>query len=163
MGQPSTDDAALMLSSPFLWPFAAAKNWASLFNLAPQSLTQPINPGWTLGNVINVTENNSRAPDTEREIVSRHSYGRQLGRIMEALLVVLDNGAVDKRKLSAADQQRVADLRALAHDIDELKSREAIKRVERIVADLAYLQDRHPKVYARAQQLLKTGGTASTR
>ncbi|WP_372528862.1 hypothetical protein [Piscinibacter sp.] len=158
MDQTSTDDTTAMLSSPFLWPFAAARNWASLFNLAPQTLTQPINPGWTLGNVINVTENNSSAPDTEREIVSRHSYGRQLGRIMEVLLVVLDSGAVDKRKLSAADQQRVSNLRALAHDIDELKSREAIKRVERIVTDLAYLKDRHPKVYARAQQLLEQGG-----
>ncbi|HJW11681.1 MAG TPA: hypothetical protein VJ598_07840 [Albitalea sp.] len=158
MDQPSTDDASAMLASPLLWPFAAARNWASLFNLAPQTLTQPINPGWTLGNVINVTENNSSAPATEREIVSRHSYGRQLGRIMDVLAVLLDSGALDARKLSAADRKRVSDFRALAHDIDEMKSREAIKRVERIVGDLAYLKDRHPKVYARAKALLEQGG-----
>ena len=81
----STDTADTLLASPFLWPLAAARSWSSLMNLAPQFLSQPINPGWTLGSVINITENNSSAPDTEREVLSHHSYGRQLGRIIDAL------------------------------------------------------------------------------
>ena len=46
---------------------------------------QPINPGWTFGNLISVTEQNSSAPDTERAIVSVESYGRQLGHVIDAL------------------------------------------------------------------------------
>jgi hypothetical protein len=51
------------------WP------WPSFF-FDPRAQTssvdfdQPINPGWTFGNLISVTEQNSSAPDTEREIVA---------------------------------------------------------------------------------------------
>jgi hypothetical protein len=51
-------------------------------SLAPQVLTQPILPGWLAGNNINVTEENSSSPETEREIVAKYSYGRQLGRVI---------------------------------------------------------------------------------
>jgi hypothetical protein len=56
---------------------------------APRNLVQPILPGWVFGSVTNVTEQNSSAPDTEREIVAGQSYGRQLGRVMDALAVLI--------------------------------------------------------------------------
>ena len=61
-------------------------------HLVPQTLVQPILPGWTL----NVNAFNSSAPQTEAEIVQRHSYGRQLGRIAEALAALLDDRDPDK-------------------------------------------------------------------
>jgi hypothetical protein len=50
---------------------------------------QPINPGWAFGNVVNVTEQNSSAPGTERDIVASISYGKQLGRITDALAALI--------------------------------------------------------------------------
>ena len=51
----------------------------------PGTLVQPILPGWTL----NLNSNNSTAPRTEVDIVAKHSYGRQIGRISDALRVLL--------------------------------------------------------------------------
>jgi hypothetical protein len=45
--------------------------WTNLW-LAPMKLTQPILVGWTVTN----NNNNSSAPETEGEVVQRHSYGR---------------------------------------------------------------------------------------
>jgi hypothetical protein len=39
--------------------------WSPLMALAPNSLTQPINQGWSFGS-ISITTNNSRAPGVER-------------------------------------------------------------------------------------------------
>src|SRR4051812_6889679 len=48
--------------------------WQAIWRGTPESLTQPILPGWTF----NINSNNSSAPETEVEVVARHSYGRQL-------------------------------------------------------------------------------------
>ena len=55
------------------------------YSATPQKLNQPILPGWTFGNIISVSERNSSSPDTERRIVDQHSYGRQLGHLMDAM------------------------------------------------------------------------------
>jgi hypothetical protein len=39
--------------------------------------------------VTNITEQNSSASDTEREIIAAQSYGRQRGRIMDAVAVLV--------------------------------------------------------------------------
>ena len=60
------NDLSRQSTSPTLpfWPFP------SLFGpAAPQNLNQPINPGWSFGNFI-VNEQNSTAPDSERDIVA---------------------------------------------------------------------------------------------
>lgn len=51
-------------SKPMTWPWASfMENFSNPFgSFAPSSLTQPINPGWSFGNVISVTEQNSSAP-----------------------------------------------------------------------------------------------------
>ena len=157
----STDTADTLLASPFLWPLAAARNWSSLMNLAPQFLSQPINPGWTLGSVINITENNSSAPDTEREVLSHHSYGRQLGRIIDALSVVIDEALPDSAKLKPAQRECLADFTKLAGEIRKIKEGEALKRVERIARDLAFLKDKHPDEYRKVQALLSASSPRS--
>ncbi len=47
--------------------------------------SQPILPGWT----INVNSNNSKSPGTEGLVVSKFSYGRQLGLISDALAAII--------------------------------------------------------------------------
>src|SRR4051794_27021817 len=79
-------------SNPYLQMFSLfdPRNWPPLAGLAPQSLSQPILPGWNVGNVITVTDRNSRSPETEREIVAEHSYGRQLGRLTDAVAALIE-------------------------------------------------------------------------
>ncbi len=54
------------------------------WGIAP-AFSQPILPGWT----INVNSNNSTSPRTEGLVVSRFSYGQQLGRISDALEAIV--------------------------------------------------------------------------
>ena len=57
----------------------------SAWSAAPV-FSQPILPGWT----INVNSNNSTSPSTEGLVVSKFSYGRQLGQISDALAAIID-------------------------------------------------------------------------
>lgn len=47
------------------------------------------------GNVITVTEANSTSPETEREILTKESYGRQLGRMMDAVAALIEERPKD--------------------------------------------------------------------
>jgi hypothetical protein len=58
-------------------PGAWVRTWWASLRLAPNFLNQPILPGW----MITINGINSSAPQTEMEVVQRHSYGRQLGRM----------------------------------------------------------------------------------
>ena len=65
-------------------PFSSlVHNWTTMA-LAPQKLWQSINSGWSFGNII-VNENNSSAPQTEQAIVAQESYGRQIGKLLDAV------------------------------------------------------------------------------
>ena len=83
-----------------LWHQAYGRT-AGLPSLAPQVLSQPILPGWMFAGSVNVTEENSSSPETEREIVSQYSYGRQLGRITGSLPALAGIGS-----LPMAEDQR---------------------------------------------------------
>src|SRR6185295_9985196 len=126
---------------------AAARNWSALMNMAPQNLNQPI----TLGGIVNITENNSSAPDTEREVLAHHSYGRQLGRIIDALSVVIQETVPDPARLKPQQRECLADFKQMSGEIREIKEGEALKRVERIARDLAFLKDKHPDEYRKVQ------------
>lgn len=129
-------------------PFDATRwlqQWSAAMNLAPQTLVQPILPGWTL----NVNAFNSSAPQTEAEIVQRHSYGRQLGRISDVLELL-----VEARDPKRADR-RFDDFRTMKDEIDELKAGNALGRVERLLADLDLLKVLKPAEHDRLQAELK--------
>lgn len=121
------------------------QQWSAAMRLAPQTLVQPILPGWTL----NVNAFNSSAPQTEGEIVQRHSYGRQLGRISEVLAVLLD-----ERDPQRADA-RFADFRTMTDEIDAVKAGNAVARVERLLADLDLLKVLRPDEHARLRAELE--------
>jgi len=135
------------VSDPTEWFAWWSRLWREMYaqavpfpSLAPQVLTQPILPGWLVGNNINVTEENSRSPETEREIVAKISYGRQLGRVIDVLGDLIERwpgGAPDDISV-----QRFAELR---DDIEGIKA----ERIVRAISDLAEMKQRNPGEYER--------------
>jgi hypothetical protein len=130
-----------------LWPFAILERAPAL---APNQLDQPINQGWTFGNAISVTEVNSKAPDTERNIVAAHSYGRQLGRIMDAVMALIDELPPARRQNAAFRQ-----LAELQDQIAKIKTRSAVRRLDRIAADLEELRTTDQAEYQRVAGALR--------
>jgi hypothetical protein len=126
------------------WSLWSPQAWNPGLSAAPQSLTQPILPGWAVGNVITVTENNSSSPETERKIVAQESYGRQLGRLMDAVAVLIQERPEDLPKHTAFD-----DLLELSHSINAIKKRCAASRLKRVEADLSELKVERPDDYRR--------------
>lgn len=132
-------------TTPTWDPTSWLKQWSAAMQLAPNTLVQPILPGWTL----NVNAFNSSAPQTEAEVVSKHSYGRQLGRISEALAILLD--ARDPKHTD----DRFDDFRAMNAEIAEIKAGNAVARVNRLLADLDLLKVLRPEEHARLKDELK--------
>jgi hypothetical protein len=116
----------------------------------PQNLVQPILPGWVLGSMINVTEQNSSAPDTERDIVAVHSYGRQLGRVIDALA-----GLIAELPTANRHSKPFEELMKLRREIDDIKLRAAARRLDHIVTDLATLKTAKPDEYERIAAKLR--------
>lgn len=152
MAQTVTNDWQLALFVPWLWPLSAMK---ALLDPAPPSLSQPILPNWTFGTVYNITEDNSSAPQTEVEVLRRHSYGRQLGRITDALSVFVRSNVLDKEGLSESDRSSLNSFTELADSIGEIKASEALKRAERLATELTYLRKTRPDIFERAVRLLE--------
>jgi hypothetical protein len=129
---------------------------APLPSLAPQALSQPILPGWLFANSINVTEENSSSPETEREIVAQYSYGRQLGRIIDVLSELIKRwpgGAPDDPSV-----QRFAELR---DGTEKIKTRGIV----RAISELAEMKQHNPDEYARLapklREILEAGSDKS--
>jgi hypothetical protein len=120
------------------------RSWQSLWR--PDQLSQPILPGWTL----NVNSNNSTAPTTEADVVARHSYGRQLGRISDAL-----EGLITERLGRMPKDKRFADFLAMKHEIDAIKRDAAAARIEQMSSDLALLKTQDDKRYEQLREGLR--------
>ena len=114
------------------WPW----NWWSGLSAAPQRLTQPILPGWTL----NIDSNNSSSPRTEGLVVSRFSYGRQLGQINDALAAII--AALPPATRALPQVERFIDMKTR---IDALKDDNLDDRVASVAAELAALKRRKDK------------------
>jgi hypothetical protein len=134
------------------WPSWMKGSVANPFDIfaAPTNLVQSILPGWVFGSVTNITEQNSSAPDTEREIVAAQSYGRQLGRIMDALAVIIADLPKAKQNATAFEEFRKTRL-----EIDDIKAQAAARRLDRIASDLATLKETNPKEYDRLTAILR--------
>jgi hypothetical protein len=118
------------------------QRWWRLFGLrAPLSgdVTQDIAPSLSsqLG-FININQTRAKDPDLEHRIITEvASYGRQLGRLMEAVEVLARHQ--DRATLTEQDQDALDDLHELAVEIEALKQRAVVERVDRIVADVREL------------------------
>ena len=122
------------------------RTWQTVWRGAPDSLVQPILPGWTF----NINSANSSSPQTEADVVARHSYGRQIGRMADALELVL----VEKYG-KAPEDKRVADFLNMKREIDQVKQDAAAARIEQITKDLAFLKTRDEGQYVRLRDALR--------
>jgi hypothetical protein len=147
-----SSDSQLSNSPIWDWPTWIKGSVANPLDVfaAPTSLVQPILPGWVFGSVTNITEQNSSAPDTEREIVAAHSYGRQLGRIIDALAVLIADLPKAKQNARAFEE-----LTKIGREIDDIKSQAAARRLDRIASDLATLKETQPEEYNRLAVTLR--------
>ncbi|MCC3244551.1 hypothetical protein LG047_04305 [Methylocystis sp. WRRC1] len=91
-------------------------------------VTQTINP-WTaffspFGNqygLINISLGRSSAPEVEEEVLENvGSYGKQLGRMGDALGVLLDHFRPE-RPLTRAEKKAIRALRDMLEEIDDIK------------------------------------------
>lgn len=114
---PRADATAYSTELLSLW----LEQWQRLSGarLAPEMLEQPVNPGWTFGNIF-VNSGNSSDPATELRIVQQVSYGRQLGRTMDALAVLVDE--VDTTRLDREQRAALDAFRQVREQVEDAKS-----------------------------------------
>jgi len=147
----ATDNASLPT-----WPWASTdpaawlRTWSAAMQAVPQKFDQSINPGWNFGPSLTINSGNSSAPQTEVEVLQRHSYGRQLGRISEVLEALI----AERGKTAAADPRYASFLKMKAQ-IDAVKHDSAVARVEALTADLAALKTGRPAEYERLRSALR--------
>lgn len=98
------------------------------FSLAPDRLWQAINP-WTFMSqgsqfgLVNVSLGQTPRPDIEQKVLDEvGSYGRQLGRIGDALEVLIDHVALDG--LSRDEADALAILKGQLAEVRRVKQRE---------------------------------------
>jgi hypothetical protein len=88
---------------------------------------------------ININNGGAGDPDLERRIIEQAaSYGRQLGRILDVLDVLLRHVPLDS--LPADDVKAVEQFTALRSDIEAIKRRAAADRIEELVAEVRALR-----------------------
>ena len=139
-------DSQLSNSPVWQWPSwvkGSVPNPLDVF-APPQNLAQPILPGWVFGSTINVTDQNSSAPDTEKDIAAVHSYGRQLGRVIDALAAV-----IAELPAASRDSKPFDALMKMRREIEDIKLRAAARRLDHIVTDLKTLKEAKPDDYER--------------
>lgn len=124
-------------------------NWPAMWpwNLVPHNLEQPIFSNWSL---FNVTSSNSSSPETERRIVEQDSYGRQIGRMMDALGELIAERPDTMTKSSA-----LTALIEMKARIDRIKHETAFERLQRIRDDLEALKREDPAEFKRQSAALR--------
>ena len=138
------------------WPWTPSdpadwlRSWSEAMRSVPQSLTQAINPGWSFGPSFTLNSGNSSAPQTEIEVLQRHSYGRQLGRISEALELL-----IEERARSSPKDKRFDDFLKMKAEIDVVKLDAAAARVDSLRFDLAALKKSRPAEYKKLKDALR--------
>lgn len=161
MSRSSPDDAAASLAT---WPLDLLRAWQAWWRAlgfrAPLSgdVTQAIDTslirsiGDQLG-FININETSTADPALEHRIVTQvASYGRQLGRLVEAVDVLVRRQAGEE--LDAGDRHALARLHALREQVDAVKQRAAEESVDRLVAQVRAL-GRNPEANRDALRRLR--------
>ena len=90
------------------------------------AVTQSFLP-WTNYFTINVGQ--SSDPEIEKDALLVASYGKQLGRIGEALIVLLRD--LPEERLSDGDKQAIRDLKSMLNEIANVKDKHGAKLVLR--------------------------------
>jgi outer membrane murein-binding lipoprotein Lpp len=119
------------LSSNDFWD-SFWRPWTSA-SLAPQKLWQSINPGWSFGTVT-INEQNSSSPQTEQAILAEESYGRQIGKLLDAV------SDLARTQPDAKKNKAYAEIAALKSKVDRIKHDAAANRIDQLRRDLELLR-----------------------
>ena len=133
-----------------LWTAILTSWFRPWWAVTPAVLTQPVLPNWNLGTVVNVTEENSAAPQTEAAILATRSYGRQLGQISDALQVLID-------ERHGETNDALTKFTAMKRDVDRTKAEMLETRLCRLHDELAELHERDEATYQRLRRTLLNG------
>lgn len=120
--------------------------WRQWLRQPPGAFVQPILPGWSL----NINSHNSTAPETEVDIVAKHSYGRQIGRISDALRVLI----LDAHP-KPPETGPLGEFMTMWDEIEKVKLDGAAERLGRIASDLALLKDKDHAEYLQLRDALR--------
>ena len=97
-------------------------------------VNQWINPitSWFSGNQISINLGESGSPETEAEILRRvGTYGRQLGQVTDALVVLLDH-LPENLNLSGRESAALDTLKDMANDIARIKENHKLRALRPI-------------------------------
>lgn len=128
----ANSDATPATLTPMSYWYEALRPFFSL-GAAPRSLDQSILP-WTFAGLV-VNENNSGDPATEQAIVTKDSYGRQLGRISDALACLIE--ALPEEETNDKAIQAFLKMKT---QIDDIKRKAQATRFDKVLADLKELK-----------------------
>ncbi|MGH3830867.1 MAG: hypothetical protein ACRDRS_10540 [Pseudonocardiaceae bacterium] len=134
-------------------PWQLWQSWLSMFGIrAPLSgdVTQDISPSFGL---VNINNTSSGDPELEKRIITQVAgYGRQLGKLLEAVDVLVQQQS--HQGLDEADIHALEQLHKLAEQIAEVKEKATLGQVDRIVSDVRAL-GRNPEANAAAIQRVR--------
>lgn len=130
-----------MAPQNYFWPTAG---------FAPGDLAQSILPGW----FSNVSVNYQGNADIEKEVIEKvASYGKQLGIITDALLVLAGDDP------PSDDKDPVAHLRKIAGEVRELKERNKRSLTEQATDAMTKLAESNPREAERiGREFARKGG-----
>jgi len=139
-------------------PWSGSDPGTSGVSVGPKVLSQPINPGWIFGNV-SITNDNSGDPEAERRILEAVSYGRQLGRIMDAVAVVV--ARTDQSELTPEQQQAFDEFRKVEAKIKTAKAEAASRwisdeKMRKLANRLKILKGSDHETYERLTGILRS-------
>lgn len=132
-----SDLSNVFLANPMLT--AAMRAWQSLAQGSMLSYDEPILPGWT----INIDSNNSSSPAMERDVLQKASYGKQLGRLSDAVAALIALRPEEERM-----KPPFKPFSELQQEIAGVKLRGIERRVARMATDLAQLKTQDPDTFA---------------
>jgi hypothetical protein len=132
-------------------------------SFAPEQLWQAINPWswWASGTgqvgLININQMASSNPELEADIVQNVAgYGKQLGRLSEALAAVIANLPTDQ--WPDADRKALGDFKELAEQIQAHKRGQiapTVRNVDRLVDGIRSVQPHDPDGYRQLVKALR--------
>jgi hypothetical protein len=115
-----------------------------------------LNPVSQMG-FININQMESTDSELEQRIVKEvASYGRQLGRVVDALEVLCKKVELDK--LDKDDQEALTDFLGMAESIQKVKDghkSDAGRSVQRFLDNLRRLEESRPEEYKRVRERLR--------
>ena len=98
-----------------------------------------------------MTEQNSAAPDTEAAILQKSSYGRQLGRISDALRVLIE----ERTAAGGAPDEALTAFSTMWTGIDRVRTEAATSWITQLRHDLETLRRQDEARYRRVRAELR--------